>query len=64
MVTELEVKPFCIGIDGVSVTVNCKTDGVAVVAEPDADGKVIVVIKINLTQNKADVTHYFNELEY
>src|SRR3989344_6970556 len=56
MVSECGVKPFCIGIDGVSVTVKCKTGGVAVVAETDADGYIlglewveeaIVVIKIN-----------------
>ena len=60
MVPELEVKPFCIGIDGVSVTVKCKTGGVAVVAETDADGYIfgleeceeaIVVIEINLGIN-------------
>src|SRR3989344_1034837 len=56
MVTECGVKPFCIGIDGVSVTVKCKTSGAVFVAEPYADGYIleleeceeaIVVIEIN-----------------
>ena len=34
------VKQSGVGIDGVSVTVKCKTGGVAVVAEPDADGYI------------------------
>ena len=53
MVTECGVKPFCIGV---SVTVKCKTGGVAVVAEPDADGyifgleeveKATIIIKVD-----------------
>ena len=56
MVPECGVKPFCIGIDGVSVTVKCKTSGAVFVAEPYADGYIleleeceeaIVVIEIN-----------------
>ena len=61
MVPECGVKPFCIGIDGVSVTVKCKTGGAVFVATPsNADGYIfgleeceeaIVVIEINLGIN-------------
>lgn len=55
MTTKCGISLFSVGIDGVSVTVKCKTGGVAVVAEPDADGyifglenveEVIIIIEI------------------
>ena len=56
MVTESAVKPFSVGIDGVSTIVKCKKNGNTFIATPDADGYIlglewveeaIVVIKIN-----------------
>ena len=40
MTAKCGISFFSVGIDGVSVTVRCKTGGVAVVAEPDADGYI------------------------
>lgn len=40
MTAKCGIRPFSVGIDGVYITVKCKTGGVAVVAEPDDDGYI------------------------
>lgn len=40
MTAKCGIRSFSVGIDGVYVTVKCKTGDVAVVAEPDADGYI------------------------